>query len=63
MNWPRMSLKRFTDRMQDRETIDLINLPRQSKMQLAKKANPWAGDQGGGRGKGARRWQRQPMPQ
>ena len=38
MNWPRTSLKRFTDRMQDRDTINLIDLLRQWRTLLAKKA-------------------------
>ena len=55
VTWPTTSLKRFTDRMQDRETIELIYLPRQWKTWLAKKggANPYAGDQGDGQGRGA----------
>ena len=66
INWPTTSLKRFPNRIQDRKTIDLIDLPRQWKTWLAKKANPWSGDQGGGRGRGGRRGrtgQGQPTPQ
>jgi hypothetical protein len=63
VNWPRTNLKRFADRMRDRETIDLIDLPRQWRTWLAKKTNPWAGEQGGGRGRGGRGGQGQPTAQ
>ena len=42
INWPRTSLERFADRMRDRETINLLNLPRQWRTWLAKKDNPWS---------------------
>ena len=54
MNWPTTSLMRLKDCMRDRENIDLIDLPQKWKTWLAKKANPWSGDQGGGRGRGGR---------
>ena len=47
MNWPTTSLMRLKDRMRDRDNIDLIDLPQKWKTWLAKKANPWSGDQEG----------------
>ena len=54
INWPTTSLKRFADRMRDREKIDLIDLPQKWKTWLARKINPWSGEQGGSRGRGGR---------
>ena len=54
INWPTTSLKRFEERIRNRERINLIDLPQNWKMWLARKADPWLGDQGGGRGRGSR---------